>query len=239
MASPTIDTPDYQRGVVSAQVLLASAANSNYALTVGVPPNAESIIVAFEDQNVGIPVSCTGVTSGANYAGALAAKSSQTLSSTTFFFDVSSAVDSEVTVTAHGIGGGPWSIYADSGVHLTADIATARDPSGRLVPFGPTLSTGEIAWGSNPTNLIAGGDVCIFGWTFQNNTAVGTQELCVLIADGVQIDELSSTATSGGAAVSSNFPAPFFASGGSNVQFSLFGPGAPSGKVVLRYGPQP
>lgn len=127
-----VDTPDYQRGVVNAQKLLEYVFPPAASATVGVPPNAETLIIVYP---VGLPyqgVSVLGASTGIPYPTVINSETNNSLPGNTAWCDVSAAVDSEVTITINGWTGDSWWVYADSGVHVMVDAANTRDGWGRL-----------------------------------------------------------------------------------------------------------
>jgi hypothetical protein len=118
--------------------LLGVVAGTDVSATVGIPPNAETVIVngTFVQE---VTVSVVGVTTGAYYAGTKAYASAPGSASNTWFFDVSSALDTEVVVTLSETPVQPWYVYADAGTHLVADVSKVVDVVGRqlVVPQVP------------------------------------------------------------------------------------------------------
>lgn len=166
MATPaSVDTPDYQRGVVSAQKLLATVPGGTAAATVGLPPNVETLVVVVPGFDL-TSATCVGVTSNATYPG-IATRTGQGAGLTTaMYFDVSAALDASVTVTAGAAPNNTWYIYGDSGVHITTDLGldttlvgagyrglnavgtTALDPNvqnASPLPVVATQSSGQVA----------------------------------------------------------------------------------------------
>lgn len=136
-----IDTPDYQRGVVNAQILLAVVAANQASETVAVPPNCETFVVS-TSAGVGLSVpTITGADSGVRYAGARAVGAGSGFTSPVFIFDVSDVIDGGLTVTWSTAPTTEWFIYSDAGTHSVADIANNRDFNGSqfvvpVVPYG-------------------------------------------------------------------------------------------------------
>lgn len=141
----TVDTPDYQVGVTSAQALLATVAAATISVVVGVPPNAETLIVMQPQTTAVTGCTCTGVTSGLQYTGMRADRGNSTSTATTWFFDVSSAVDQQVTIVWNIAPVGTWYVYSDAGVHLVADPSRLMDTNGSqyVVPIAPSTRTGN------------------------------------------------------------------------------------------------
>lgn len=125
MAQVAIDTPDGQRGVVSAQILLATVPADSLTTTVGIPPNTETLVVLARSPNRSQFCTAVGVTTGLYYP-----QLQQTVNvgagySVTVFIDVSSAVDGQVEIQFVDILSTPAWVYADSAVHFSPDPATA------------------------------------------------------------------------------------------------------------------
>lgn len=141
----TIDTPDYQRGVVNAQVLLATVAAGTHTVTVGVPPNAESIMISLDGGAVTAGnAAMVGVSTGALYAGA-AIKIAGSPFTSAWVFDAAEVVDAQVNVSVPSTWASGWHVYADAGVHVVADTANLRNEYGQLyvIPSIPSTTAGD------------------------------------------------------------------------------------------------
>lgn len=125
MAQVAIDTPDGQRGVVSAQKLLATVPRANSSVTVGVPPNCETLVVVIGGSDFSTTIKCTGVITGFEYPGVAVQPTIPNVTTWPVYFDVSGVVDEQVTVDLGAAPLGVWYVYADSGVHSVVDLATA------------------------------------------------------------------------------------------------------------------
>lgn len=138
-----IGQPDYQRGVSSAQLLLASVPAGTDFVVVGVPPNAETLVVVLESRVAGAECTCVGVTTGLDYPGLIVVGNAQTNDSISFFFDVTQVMDQQVRVTIPTASASSWFVYADAGVHLFADISNLRNFQGMqyVVPSAPGTDT--------------------------------------------------------------------------------------------------
>jgi hypothetical protein len=146
MAGPiAIDTPDYQRGVTSAQKLLATVGAGVTNVTVGVPPNAETIIVTIPASLHPQQCSVQGVTTGIEYPGTLLLAAPATGGATTFFFDASQVMDEQLLITTTSLPTASWFVYADSGVHVVADLAKLTNSIGQqyVIPTVPSTATGD------------------------------------------------------------------------------------------------
>lgn len=162
---PNIGTPDGQRGVVSAQKLLATVPAGQQSVTVPIPPNAESLIIIF----TAIPgpdfVEVDGATTGVAYAGIVTQTSADVGQGTQFFFDVSSAVDQSVNITVAAGNFGTWYVYSDNGIHLIADVSNLHSMSGALwvVPTVPGPRSGDA-----PVNELK----CYSNWGITSGTLI-------------------------------------------------------------------
>lgn len=146
MAGPiAIDTPDYQRGVVSAQTLLATVPGTTTAVTVGVPPNAETLVVSVPNLSTATVPSVFGLTSGQRYAGAAVAQTTGVLASPTWFFDVSSVTDDQVQVEFPALLDRTWYVYADAAAHVVADLSKLVNQAGQqyTIPSAPSTAGGD------------------------------------------------------------------------------------------------
>lgn len=154
MAQVAVDTPDYQRGVVSAQKLLGVAANGDTAITVGVPPNVETLVAAAPGAVPYIGCKCVGKQSGNSYPGVQIAPTRGGGPNLAWYFDVSAALDNEVTVTWEVAPAGGFSIYGDTGVHLLYNPSALTTFAGVLyvAPSAPPIIAGDHP----PVELISG-----------------------------------------------------------------------------------
>jgi hypothetical protein len=142
----TIDTPDYQRGVVSAQSLLAVVPAHTLTATVGIPPNAETLVlISAAFTGVGVAVSCVGVTSGVTYPAQRTREAGNPNAEYSVYVDVSSAADQEVVLTVSGSFGVPWYVYSDAGVHVVTDTSKYSNLLGQqyVIPSIPSLQPAD------------------------------------------------------------------------------------------------
>jgi len=121
-----VDTPDYQRGVVSAQKLLATVADTDTSVTVGVPANAETIVVLAPGSLNPGDFTCKGATSGLDYPATPYGPSVTGADTTSIVFDVSAAVDVQVTITYGFAAAFVWYVYSDSAAHVVTSPYLAR-----------------------------------------------------------------------------------------------------------------
>lgn len=146
MASPiAVDTPDYQRGVVSAQVNLGEIPAGQSKLVTGIPSNAETLVVAFTTTTDAAYVTVTGNQTGTAYQGARIKPQAAFSGWQTWLFDISSVLDETVTIVLEGSDGGGAQVYADSGVHVVADTTKLLNQSGQqyVIPSVPSIFTGD------------------------------------------------------------------------------------------------
>lgn len=125
-----IGQPDYQRGVVSAQKELYSGAISSPGLNVGIPPATETLVVISNASPSLVIPTVAGISSGVVYPALLLTPSTFTGGYWTFLYDVSAAVDPTVKLTGSPIHGCNVVVYADAGVHLTADASKLTNQQG-------------------------------------------------------------------------------------------------------------
>lgn len=133
------DTPDYQRGLFNPQALLAIVPANTGTITVGIPTNAETLIVVAASIADGGTVYAEGVSTLYKYQGYRAWPSRRVTSAPTWFFDVSSAMDEQVTITWVDAPGQIWFVYADAAAHIIADTSSVTDSYGQkfVVPSTP------------------------------------------------------------------------------------------------------
>jgi len=122
----TPDTPDYQRGVVSAQQLLATVAAGTAEVTVDVPPNAETLIVCVQEYPSSLFIRAVGVTTGVVYPTAFCSTGDGIVTWQAQFFDCSSPLDSKVQITCATAPSQPWYVYSDAAVHVVIDPISAN-----------------------------------------------------------------------------------------------------------------
>lgn len=151
MASVTPDTPDYQRGVVSAQKLLGTASSGSTSLTVGVPPNAETLLVVTDPGVTGESPSITGNTSGAMYPASHIGPTAQSGTMSIWAVAVSPPLDDSVTVSWANTPNGAWYVLADQGIRQTIDAVLTRiatDVGGAPPGMGLALvvTNGELSY---------------------------------------------------------------------------------------------
>ena len=192
-----IDTPDYQRGVVNAQKLLASVPSSDLTVTTGLPPNCETLLVALGPGSSGAIPTVTGTTSGIVYPSVRLLGGPLSTGTFVWAFDVSDVIDSEVKVAFLSPPLVGWYVYSDSGVHVTADIGSNHDGNGTLftVPVVPYPETGyhppaEVS--QTAFNLSAVGNVLVApGAGVRYRIFAGTMTSVVAGVWGVLFDSIT------------------------------------------------
>jgi hypothetical protein len=145
MVQIAIDTPDYQRGVISAQKLLATVAAGTASVTVGIPPNAETLIVTAADIADGGTIYAEGTSTLYKYSGVRLPSQPHMTAAVTWVFDVSNPMDEQVDVVFTDAPGMTWFVYADAAVHVIADASTLKDTHGSVyaVPAVPSTVAGD------------------------------------------------------------------------------------------------
>jgi hypothetical protein len=126
-----VDTPDYQRGVVNPQLLLANVAAGTASVTVQIPPNAETLIVTAADMADGGTIFVQGTGSLYKYTGVRLPSQPHMTAAVSWYFDISQAVDDEVLVQFTDAPGTGWFVYADSGTHLVGDASSLKNTLGQ------------------------------------------------------------------------------------------------------------
>ena len=154
MASPIVDTPDYQRGLVNAQKLLASTPGATHVLNVGIPPNAETLVISAPGTNNVTPA-VQGTTTSTFYPVVPVPPAVIGLPAMSMWLvDVSQALDATVTITFPNPLSATWYVYSDAGVRLTMDIAVGSavggsgqaEPTGAMVVGGIGAHAKMYAW---------------------------------------------------------------------------------------------
>lgn len=146
MAGPiAIDTPDYQRGIVSAQKLLATVPAGTNTVIVGLPPNVETLVVFPNFPVAFAAIRVEGVTTGFPYPGVTATPQTGLISSNAYYFDVSPGLDESVQITIPAGGVTPWYVVADSAsrITLTANMSTSVSGAQYVIPSVPSTLAGD------------------------------------------------------------------------------------------------
>lgn len=116
-----IGTPDWQRGIISPQKLLATVPAASKVQTVSLPPNVETLVVVVPEGPKTTEVFVTGVKTGFLYASQVVSYERFGGLSTAYYVEVSQAVDEEVEVELAEASAHDWYIYADAAVHIVHD----------------------------------------------------------------------------------------------------------------------
>lgn len=156
------DTPDYQRGTVNPQVLLATVPANTRTATVTIPPNAENLVVMFKGYNTTFQLYCEGVATGLQYPGSEVFTTGQTAPTQTFIFDVTNVIEQEVVLVCTNTPTVPWYVYSDAGVHVVVDMSKLCNDYGQqyVIPTVPSITAGD-----HPPNELSRG--------FYNSTVNG------------------------------------------------------------------
>ena len=116
-----VGTPDGQQGVAQPQVALATVTAGTATKTVGVPANAQTIIViASSTPGLGTFTAVGGTTSF-GYPVGFARNKVGSLDQAMYFVNVADCIDSTIVLTFSLAPSNNWFIYADQGVHVTFD----------------------------------------------------------------------------------------------------------------------
>lgn len=116
-------TPDFQAGVASPQILLAQAAANQASVSVPLPPNIETIIIASADaQSISVS-SVVGNTTATNYPVTPYGPYAQGSASPMWVCSVLDPMDSAVTVTCNPAPTQAWDVIGDMFVRQIADMS--------------------------------------------------------------------------------------------------------------------
>jgi hypothetical protein len=120
-----VGTPDWQRGVVGTQKVLATLSATDNATTVGVPPNSEAIIIIVQGPGPFVAgFTVVGNQSGSTYSAFRIPRVLGTDSSA-FVVTVSPTIDQTVTVGTTTAPGVPWSVVSESAGRFVVDLSTS------------------------------------------------------------------------------------------------------------------
>jgi hypothetical protein len=119
----TLDTPDFQSGVVSPQVILATFAQGSHGGVVMLPVNCETLVIVTSGASDAAIPEVVGVTTGIHYVGLQLQNVAGGLwAGAHYYYDVSDAADAQVNVELQNpYYPGGVVVYADSGVHVVVD----------------------------------------------------------------------------------------------------------------------
>lgn len=136
----SVGTPDYTRGIVSAQKQLAFLNHTSDTATVGVPPNAEALVIATPTNSLLSTPVCLGLTTALNYPAVRVGGFLGSLGATHWMFDVSSALDSQVQITWPGAHLEQWWVYSDAAARLVVNPTQSSSQTGvqYVIPTVPS-----------------------------------------------------------------------------------------------------
>lgn len=139
-----LGTPDGQRGVVSAQKLVATVNSGVASVTVGIPANAESLILLSGGFQAGIVPTNAGTTTGASYPVSVYNSISSSSVYTAFVISVSQAADAQLSISFTGAPTSTWYVVADQGVRQVVDMALQLITAipGRVAPYSGAIVGG-------------------------------------------------------------------------------------------------
>jgi hypothetical protein len=188
MSLVAVDTPDGQRGVVSASKLLASVAANTGSVTVTIPPNAKTMVIAFTGGDNPPLVGAVGVTTGFQYPPTLRKNYDEAAPSTSYAVPVDATLDTQITITATTAPLHAWYVYAHSGIEVvvTSDEAVPTAPS-LVTSVGPITGTGV-----NVLNAPTHGHYYLFGYEVYNNG--GTEQPLQMTVNGSTVFRVNTTA---------------------------------------------
>ena len=121
--SINVGTPDWQRGVVSAQKLLATFPAGQALGVVDLPSNVSSLIVLIENNHVAQLSGCQGMTSGSDYPVAPYSTTGSGYQHNAWVVAVGSAQDSQVTLVWNAAPTEPWVVIGDASTRMVADLS--------------------------------------------------------------------------------------------------------------------
>ena len=118
-----IGTPDWQRGVVTPNKLLATIPAGTLTYDIDLPANANKIVIARKGSNFTGTITVTGTTSGIEYPGGEIPFANDATAGEFLQFTVLPVVDSKVTLTFAG-----WTVTTEFYVYTTPDILAVSTP---------------------------------------------------------------------------------------------------------------
>ena len=178
-----VGAPDWQRGVVNADIRLATVPGGTQSVTVTIPPNAKTMVVVYPYGAVQTSVEVKGVTTGMGYSGQLRpADVGIDYADSFVFYSVSSVLDDQLTIKMSAAPNEPWYVYTTTGVYATnspvleqvVQSASAyfgvglmvagydgnaievieMDSFGAVAIAGPNLSSGVVAFTTTGSTLL-------------------------------------------------------------------------------------
>ena len=201
-----VGTPDWQYGVVSAGMLLASIPSGTTSAVVDLPPNTQAVMVVASGANWASGVTCIGQTSNVQYPGLLRTSGAGVTSDISAVFDVSSQVDTSVKIE-WGLSPGPveWYVYSSAGVRVVSDLNTAAMSTtltsiakGGLLLVGANVSSGVQSLSTTAVQLAPphiSNRNYLYGFDFADMS--GTDDITVSDANGAIAYRSGSAGSSG------------------------------------------
>ena len=151
--SQNVGTPDWQRGVVSAQKLLGTFPSGSGTETVGIPPNAESLMILSTDPELTNWVTVKGVTSNEPYPTYAIPMDIGGGYYSRFISVVSNALDTEVLITWGVDPLGPWSVICDATSRFVLDGSVSAI-TGRDGGSSPTSGLMVAGWDGTKSHIL-------------------------------------------------------------------------------------
>ena len=151
--SQNVGTPDWQRGVVSAQKLLGTFPSGSGTETVGIPPNAESLMILSTDPELTNWVTVKGVTSNEPYPTYAIPMDIGGGYYSRFISVVSNALDTEVLITWGVDPLGPWSVICDATSRFVLDGSVSA-VTGRDGGSSPTSGLMVAGWDGTKSHIL-------------------------------------------------------------------------------------
>lgn len=141
----SVGTPDFQYGVVNSQQEVGTVPAGTSSVLVGIPPNAETLVVAAPGVAAADGIYCQGQTTNLNYPGVAAPLTRPVIAHQFYFFDISMALDAQVRVQFVTAPTTQWYVYADAGLHNTYQQQPAQSASGvqYTIPTVPDTASGD------------------------------------------------------------------------------------------------
>ena len=145
----TMGTPDWQRGVVAAQRLVGSFAAGTIDETVGVPMNAETLIVSMSYADRALTIFAIGATSGNSYPVVSVPRSVSGSLDDVRLILVAPALDEQIQIVLSGAASHAWYVVSDSAARGVVDLGLIGST---YTPGAGSIETGLLALGSDGTN---------------------------------------------------------------------------------------
>lgn len=215
--SQVIGAPDWQRGVVKSEKLLATVPPGVSSESVTVPANVTRLIVLWQGSSGPPSAQVTGNTTGITYPGSRLQTFEVGFNSYFFEFTISTVLDDSFTIEVGGnVATNPWYVISASdtdvvnvpalaalvqiwntptnqqGINVLGyDGSDARflsvDSNGRVIPLVPTASVDVTLTGASDPLLAAPASGRWYLFGFDVAVATGTAGVVTLSAGGVVI----------------------------------------------------